>query len=1164
MARDSQTADEELATGPGDRRLVSKSFQGLLITQFLGATNDNILRWLVIGIGKQFVEPDQVGWILSAGSAAFVLPYVLLAAPAGYLADRFSKRDVIVTCKAVEILIMMLAVISIMASSVPLMLAVVAAMGAQSALFGPSKLGSIPEMLHESKISSANGVLELVTVVASTVGMVTGNLLATSIGVNGKELWWLSASVLVGFSIAGLLASFLIRNLPSANPKRTFPWNAAARTIQDVKTLASNRDMLRVVLGIMFFWSLAMLAQLNIDQFAFQGGATKQTQVATLLVALIVGVGLGSVLAGVWSGRRVELGILPLGAGGLAISALMLFTVEGELFDPSKDWTASYVAASLLLFSLGSFAGLFNVPLAAYVQRYSLPKNRGSILAAANFLTFAGMLACSGAYWLMGPALLNLTARQIFLVCGILTIPVFIYIVVLIPQASLRFMAWLVTHTLYKIRVHQRHNLPETGAALLIPNHVSWIDGLLLVAISPRPIRMIISEDLVSARWSRRLAQIMGAIPIYRRSPKSVFSAIETAREALNNGELVCIFAEGGISGSGQLQAFRPSTLEILRGTPAEVVPVYLDELWGSIFTFRRGRFFWKWPSLWSRHVSIWFGEKIKQPDSIYEVRQAVQNLGAEAVSGRKERMIALPRLMLRKCRKSLFKMKIADSTGARLSGAAVLMRTFILRRLLRREVLQHDERYVGILIPPTAGAVVVNTAVTLAGRVSVNLNYTVTNEVLNTCIKKAHIKHVLTTRKVLEKFDFDMDAEVVLLDDLREKLTIVDKIVAAVMTFLTPMPILERILGAHKMTGDDELTVIFTSGSTGIPKGVVLTNHNVGSNVEAIDQVVHLNSDDTLIGILPFFHSFGYTVTLWTVLGLDVNCVYHTNPREARQIGKLVQKWGATVMLATPTFLRLYLRRCEAAEFKSLDLIVAGAEKLPTELSELFEKKFGVRPIEGYGTTELSPLAAVNVPPSRSLVGQADSKEGTVGRPVPGVSAKTVDPDSFEDLPQGTAGMLLIKGPNVMQGYLDEPEKTAEVIRDGWYVTGDIGLIDKEGFIRITGRLSRFSKIGGEMVPHINIEEAIQAFVQTEDDEEVRAVVSAVPDEKKGERLLVLYTHLDHTPQEICDHLSQQGLPNLWIPGRDSFFQIDSIPLLGTGKLDLKGLSDLVKSRFA
>jgi len=1162
MASESRFSAEQLAPAPREQSLRAKSFVGLLVTQFLGAANDNILRWLVIGIGKQFVEPENVSFILAAGSAAFVLPYVLLAAPAGYLADRFSKQQVIVRCKMAEVMIMVAAIGAIAWGSVPMMLIVVTAMGAQSALFGPAKLGSIPEMLDDSKISSANGVMELVTVVAVAIGMVVGNLLTEAMGYQGQQRWWLGGLVLIGMSLIGLTASLLIRHLPIANPHRRFPWDAPQQTWRDVQLLTSSRAMFHVAIGITFFWSLAMMAQLNIDQFAFQGGATKQTQVAALLVALVVGLGLGSVLAGVWSGGRVELGILPLGAGGLAFSAVMLFTVEGELYDPSKAWTVSYVAAQLLLFLLGMFAGLFNVPLAAYMQRYSKTENRGSVLAACNFLTFAGMLVTSLLYWMSGNVL-HLSAREVFLVCGVVTLPVLIYIVVLIPQATIRFLAWLVTHTAYKVRVHQRHNLPETGAALLAPNHISWIDGLLLIAISPRPIRIVISQDFITNWWTKSLAQVMGAIPIRRRAPKATRTAIETAREALNNGELVCIFPEGGITRSGQLQAFRPGTLDLLKGTSAPIIPVYLDELWGSIFTFRGGRFFWKWPRLWSRKVSIWFGENLEAPTNIHQVRQAVQDLGADAVSGRKERMMVLPRLMLRKCRKALFRFKLADSLGTTVTGGTLLMRTLILRRLLLREVLQEDEKYVGILIPPTVGGVITNAAVTLSGRVAANLNYTVSNDILNTCIRKAGIRHVLTTRKVLEKFDFDIDAEVVLLDDFKAKVTTGDKLAGAIMAYATPLPLLERMLGVHKLTGTDELTVIFTSGSTGDPKGVVLSNHNIGSNVEAIDQVVHLRSNDTLLGVLPFFHSFGYMVTLWTVLGLDVRCVYHTNPQEAKQVGKLSRKWGVTVLLATPTFLRLYLRRCEREDFAKLDLAVAGAEKLPTALSDAFEEKFGVRPVEGYGATELSPLVSVNVPASRSQTSTVDCKEGTVGRPVPGVSAKIVDPDTREDLPVGTAGMLLIKGPNLMQGYLGDAVKTAEVMHDGWYVSGDIAQIDKDGFIQITGRLSRFSKIGGEMVPHINIEEAIQAFVEGEDEEEIRAVVSAVPDAKKGERLVVLHTRLAKSPSEVCNHLSGLGLPNLWIPSPDSFLEVDVIPLLGTGKLDLKGLGDLAKKHF-
>lgn len=1162
MASNLQRSTDRLAETSTDTSLASASFVGLLATQFLGAANDNILRWLVIGVGKQYVSPDKVGWILAAGSAAFVLPYVLLAAPAGYLADRFSKRQVIVTCKAAEIAIMVIAVIAIMTGSVALMLTVVTAMGAQSALFGPSKLGSIPEMLHDSKISSANGVIELVTVIAVTLGMVIGNVLTEVTGDRGQEHWWLSAVVLIGIAVAGLMTSQFVKRLPVADSSRTFPWDAHRQTLRDLETLAKDAAMLRVALGIMFFWSLAMLAQLNIDQFAFQGGATSQTQVAPLLVALVVGVGLGSVLAGIWSKGRVELGILPLGAGGLAFSALMLFTVEGELVSPSENWTINYMGAAFLLFLLGAFAGLFNVPLAAYMQRYSERAHRGSILAACNFMTFGGMLFASGGFWIVGNYPFYFSAREIFLLCGILTIPVMLYIIFLIPQATIRFMAWLITHSAYRIRVNNRHNLPEEGAALLAPNHVSWIDGLLLVAVSPRPVRLIIAGKLVTQSWAKGFAKIMGAIPI-RRAPKEARSAIETARKALNNGELVCIFPEGKMSQSGQLQGFRASTLDILRGTNAAVVPVYLDELWGSIFSLRGGRFFWKWPSLWSRPVSIWFGEKIEQPKDIHVVRQAVQDLGAEAVIGRKGRMMVLPRLMLRKCRKAMFRFKIADSSGAQLTGGTLLMRTLILRRLLLREVLAEDERYVGILLPPSAGGVITNAAVTLAKRVAVNLNYTVNSAVLNSCIRKSGIKHVLTSRKVMEKLDLQIDAEVIYLEDFREKITTLDKVAGIAMAYATPLAVLERWLGLQNMRGDDELTVIFTSGSTGDPKGVVLTNHNIGSNVEAIDQVVHLRSSDTLLGILPFFHSFGYMVTLWTVLGLDVRCVYHFTPLDAKQVGKLCRKWGVTVLLATPTFLRSYMRRCEKEDFATLDIVVAGAEKLPVEMCDEFEKKFGVRPVEGYGTTELSPLVSVNVPPSRSQSGETDLKEGSVGRPVPGVAAKTVDPDTLEDLPPGSPGILLIKGPNVMKGYLNDSEQTAEVVRDGWYVTGDMAEIDREGFIHITGRMTRFSKIGGEMVPHVIVEEYIQKFVQGDDDEAVRAVVTAVPDERKGERLVLLHTAIDKSPKEICDHLTRAGLPQLWIPSLNSFLEVEAIPVLGTGKLDLKAMAEVAKQYF-
>ena len=433
---------------------------------------------------------------------------------------------------------------------------------------------------------------------------------------------------------------------------------------------------------------------------------------------------------------------------------------------------------------------------------------------------------------------------------------------------------------------------------------------------------------------------------------------------------------------------------------------------------------------------------------------------------------------MIRACRKRLFSWKVADSTGDSLTGGQLLTRTLVLRRLLLREILAPDEKYIGLLLPPSNGAAVVNAAVAMSRRVAVNLNYSATSSVLNACIRRAGIRHVLTSRKVLDKLSLDIDAEVFCLEDLRDKVTTFDKAISAVGAYATPAVLLERQLNLHTIKSDDELTVIFTSGSTGEPKGVVLTQENVGSNVEAMRTVVHLTPRDVILGILPFFHSFGYTVTLWGPLSLDMHVAYHFSPLDARQVGKLAAARGATILLSTPTFLRSYLKRCGADDFKTLEVVVAGAEKLPIKLSEAFEEKFGVRPIEGYGATELSPLVSVNVPPSRSQTAEVDWREGSVGQPVPRVKAKVVHTETGEELPEDAEGLLLITGPNLMQGYMNDPEKTAQVIRDGWYVTGDIARIDPEGFIHITGRESRFSKIGGEMVPHVLIEEAIQHFV--------------------------------------------------------------------------------------
>jgi acyl-[acyl-carrier-protein]-phospholipid O-acyltransferase/long-chain-fatty-acid--[acyl-carrier-protein] ligase len=363
-------------------------------------------------------------------------------------------------------------------------------------------------------------------------------------------------------------------------------------------------------------------------------------------------------------------------------------------------------------------------------------------------------------------------------------------------------------------------------------------------------------------------------------------------------------------------------------------------------------------------------------------------------------------------------------------------------------------------------------------------------------------------------------------------------------------------------MKSEDVATIIFTSGSTGTPKGVMVTQGNLQFNVEAIDNVVHVTSDDVLIGVLPFFHIFGYSVSLWCAGALDVKGAYHYSPLDAKQIGKLTKEHHGTLLLSTPTFLRTYLRRCEKEDFATLDVVVTGAEKLPPDVQAAFKEKFGVDVVEGYGSTETTPLVSVNIPPSRSKSEwHVDNKPGTVGRPVAGVAARVRSLETGEILVTNAPGMLEVSGPNIMAGYWGRQDLTDEVIKDGWYITGDIGTIDEDGFIKITGRQSRFSKLGGEMVPHIQIEEELNKLLGASDDA-MKCCVTAVSHPKKGERLIVLHTKLEKSPDDLRKGLTEAGLPNLFIPTADSFFEVEKIPVLGTGKLDLKAMRSVAEER--
>ncbi len=1118
-----------------------RGFWSLVITQFQGAFNENGLKnlvvFLILGMAVEKANRDQL--VLIVGTL-FSVPFILFSMTGGFLADRYSKRSVTIWTKVFEIAVMMLAIAGLAWQNLHLEMAAVFLASTQAALFGPSKYGLLPELLPEPKLSWGNGVLELGTFLAVIAGGVSGAFLADFF--QGRQGW--SGLIFLSLSFVGLTFSLGISKVPPADPTKQFRANPIGDLWEQGRLIRKDRVLWLAVLGNTYFWFLGALLTANIVFYGSDVLHINPTRTGILQAAVAIGIGLGSLTAGYLSSGKVEYGLIPLGSVGMTVFGILL-----------AGRGLSFVHVLGLLVALGFSAGFFAVPVNALIQHRPDEKEKGGVIAAANLLSFVGIGAAAGIYYVF-QHYTHLSPAAIFLCASLMTVAATAYVLYLLPDALLRLLLWIATHTLYRIHVAGRENVPSKGGALLVPNHVSMVDAVLLIASIDRPIRFLMFKGSYDHPLVKPFAKIMGVIPISSQlRPREMIQSLRTATQALKDGEIVCIFPEGQMTRIGQMLPFRRGMERIVKGVEAPIIPVNLGGVWGSIFSFERGKFLWKVPRRIPYPVTIKFGKAMPSTTGAQEVRQAVQELGAEAYQFRKRYMRTLHRSFVQTARRHPRRFAMADGRTPKLTFGGALTRTVFLARRLRP--VWRDQNMVGILLPPSVPGALINLAALLMGKVPVNLNYTASNEVLASCARQCELKTVITSRAFLERLHIEPPAQAIMLEDLAENPGFMEKLRAAVISWLLPVRWIEKSLGASREVRlDDVATIIFSSGSTGDPKGVVLTHYNVASNVEQLNQVFMLGRRDKILGILPFFHSFGFTGTLCLPTTIGMGVVFHPSPLESRAIGALVSQYSVTFLLATPTFLQAYIRRCEPEDFGSLQYVMAGAEKLPERTSIAFEDRFGLRPLEGYGCTECSPAVTVNTRDFRAAqFRQVGSKRSSIGHPLPGISVRIVNPETLDPLPVGETGLLLVRGPNIMQGYLNRPEKTAEVLHDGWYNTGDIAAVDEDGFIRITDRMSRFSKIGGEMVPHIKVEDKLHELSGAT---EQTFAVTAVPDEKKGERLIVLHTLPTDKLEACLALLAKSDLPPLWKPRPDQFVHVEALPYLGTGKLDLRRLKDI------
>lgn len=1131
-------------------------------------------------IYKVYEDSTQL-FLTAIVNALMLLPFILMLSPSGFLADKFPKNKIMKISAYFSVILTCIICVCYYLGVFWLAFIMTFIMGIQSALYSPAKYGFIKELVGKELLAMGNGSVNAVSIVAILAGMSVFSLsfefLYNPDFIDSSDVLKQMAPLGLVLIVFALLELFLAYKLPNLKEEDTSLKFDKKQYLQG-KLLASNLQAIfknkiiwLCIVGISLFWAISQLYLVTFPVYAKSDLFTENTFYVQCVLAFSgIGVIIGSLIAGKFSKNYIELGLIPLGALGIFLMSI---------FIPYLETLTSYGVAFFIFGLCGAF---FIIPLNSLIQFNAKENELGKILAGNNFiqnifmLSFLG-IATFGAYF---------KTEVVYLFYFIIAVALFgsLYVLLKLPFSLVRLLMSIAFFQRYRLLVEGFENIPEKGGALLLGNHISFIDWAIVQMAIPRKIYFAMEKSIYSKWYIKFFLDHFGVIPVSSSSSKS---SLELIAQHIKNGNLVCLFPEGVLSRHGQLNEFKGGfelACAKLEENDGVILPFYIRGLWGSAFSRSDEEFSTRNRKLSKRKIAIAFGKSLPIHSKKEIVKAKVFELSFIAWKSQCESMHTIARAWIDNAKRNLNKIAIIDPlvgafTYRKMLALSLVLSSFIKNKSYELNIKPTQSKYgpkeecIGILLPASMASTLCNLSVLLADKIVVNLNFTAGNKAINLAIENSQIRQIYTSKKFLEKLEnkgvkleFDSQITLIFMEDVIASFKNQKSKIITMLALVSILPsyILKAIFSPNKCN-ITIAAILFSSGSEGTPKGVMLNNRNILSNIAQISDVLCPRYDDTILSSLPPFHAFGLTVTTFLPLLEGIKSVTFADPTDALGIAKAVVKNNVSIMCGTSTFLGIYARnkKLDAIMFESLRIIVSGAEKLKSEVRSAFEMKFKKPIFEGYGATETTPVASVNLPnkfdPDYWVLHRAN-KEGSVGMPLPGSAIRIVDPSTYESLNHGEDGLILIGGHQVMVGYLNNKEKTNEVIKElegiRWYNTGDKGHVDEDGFLYIVDRYSRFAKIGGEMISLGALEEEIAKFINTEI---VKFCAVALEDEKKGEMVCLLIECQDQDFEGIVEAIKNSNMPTIFKPSK--YFKVDQIPLLGSGKVDLKGAKDLAKT---